>query len=95
MHNARPLIIKSYLSSLPRHINGSEKVNALTYFVEGAAKCGDTASVTYSQTYEPCDVGAIIGNAFDSNPSKTRLAHYLVRKMVMETQQQRAAREYY
>jgi hypothetical protein len=89
MHNARPLIIKSYLSSLPKHVNGSEKVNALTYFAEGAAKCGDTASVTYSQTYEPCDVGAIIGNAFDSNPSKTRLAHYLVRKMVMETQQQR------
>jgi hypothetical protein len=89
MHNARQLIIKSYLSSLPKHINGSEKVNALTYFAEGAAKCGDQASITNSQTYETCDVGAIIGNAFDANPSKVKLAHYQVRKMVMETQQQR------
>ena len=85
----RPLIIKSYLSSLPKHINGTEKINALTYFAEGAARCGDTATVTSSQTYETCDVGAIIGNAFDSNPGKVRLAHYQVRKMIMETQQQR------
>jgi hypothetical protein len=83
------LIIKSYLSSLPKHINGTEKVNALTYFAEGAARCGDSAAITYSQTYETCDVGAIIGNAFDANPSKVKLAHYQVRKMVMETQQQR------
>jgi hypothetical protein len=86
MHNAQRLTIKSYLSSLPKHINGSEKVNALTYFAEGAAKCGDFATVTNSQTYETCDVGAIIGNAFDANPSKVKLAHYQVRKMVMETQ---------
>jgi hypothetical protein len=83
------LIVKSYLSSLPKHINGSEKINALTYFAEGAARCGDSASTTYSQTYETCDVGAIIGNAFDANPSKVKLAHYQVRKMVMETQRQR------
>jgi hypothetical protein len=89
MHTGRPLIIKSYLSSLPKHINGTEKVNALTYFAEGAAKCGDSASITHSQTYETCDVGAIIGNAFDANPSKVVLAHYKVRKMVMEMQQQR------
>lgn len=82
----KPLIIKSYLSSLPKHINGTEKVNALTYFAEGAAKCGDLASTTLSQTYESCDVGAIIGNAFDANPAKTTLAHYKVRKMVMDTQ---------
>jgi len=61
---------------------------ALTYFAEGAARCGDQAMTTHSQTYEPCDVAAIIGNAFDSNPSKTRLLHYKVRKMVMETQPQ-------
>ena len=72
---------------MPKHINGTEKVNALTYFAEGAAKCGDSASVTHSQTYETCDVGAIIGNAFDANPSKVKLAHYQVRKMVMDTQQ--------
>lgn len=89
MTAGQPLIIKSYLSSLPKHINGTEKINALTYFAEGAAKCGDRATTTYSQTYEPCDVGAIIGNAFDANPAKTRLAHYNVRKMVMDTQQQR------
>ena len=83
------MIIKSYLSSLPKHVNGSEKVNALTYFAEGAAHCGDSASTTYSQTYETCDVGAIIGNAFDANPSKVKLAHYQVRKMVMETQRLR------
>ena len=86
MSNEKQLIIKSYLSSLPKHINGTEKVNALTYFAEGAAKCGDLASTTISQTYESCDVGAIIGNAFDANPAKTTLAHYKVRKMVMETQ---------
>jgi len=84
----RPLIIKSYLSSLPVRINGEEKINALTYFAEGAARCGDLAVTTTSSVYEDCDVGAIIGNAFDSNPSKTRLPHYAVRKMVMDTQQQ-------
>lgn len=89
MTHARPLIIKSYLSSLPKHINGTEKINALTYFAEGAARCGDSAMTTSSHTYENCDVGAIIGNAFDANPSKVRLAHYQVRKMVMDTQQQR------
>jgi hypothetical protein len=89
MATDQPLTIKSYLSSLPKHINGTEKVNALTYFAEGASKCGDTAAVTMSQTYEPCDVGAIIGNAFDANPGKVNLSHYKVRKMIMETQQKR------
>jgi hypothetical protein len=86
MSNEKQLIIKSYLSSLPKHINGTEKVNALTYFAEGAARCGDLASTTMSQVYESCNVGAIIGNAFDANPAKTTLAHYKVRKMVMDTQ---------
>jgi hypothetical protein len=84
----RPLVIKSYLSSLPTRINSEEKIAALTYFAEGAARSGDHATITRSHTYEPCDVGAIIGNAFDSNPSKTQLNHYKVRKMVMDTQQQ-------
>jgi hypothetical protein len=88
MNNGQQLIVKSYLSSLPKHINGDEKVAALTYFAEGAARCGDQASTTTSQEYESCDVAAIIGNAFDSNPSKTRLPHYKVRKMVMDTQAQ-------
>ena len=91
MNNGRQLIIKSYLSSLPLHINGEEKINALTYFAEGAAKCGDNAEVTNSQTYIPCDVGVIIGNAFESNPSKITLPHYKVRKMVMETQKRRGS----
>lgn len=89
MNNGRPLRIKSYLSSLPARINSEEKINALTYFAEGASKCGDQAEITQSQTYEDCDVGAIIGNAFDANPRKTLLPHYKVRKMVMETQRQR------
>jgi len=72
---------------LPIKINGQEKIDALTFFAEGAARCGDHATVTRSQIYEPCDVGAIIGNAFDANPSKVTLSHYKVRKMVMETQQ--------
>jgi len=88
MNSGQPLIIKSYLSSLPARINGEEKINALTYFAEGAARCGDRAEVTRSQVYEPCDVGAIIGNAFDSNPGKVNLPHYKVRKMVMEQQRQ-------
>jgi hypothetical protein len=88
MHNGQPLIIKSYLSSLPVKINGQEKIDALTFFAEGAARCGDNAATTRSQTYELCDVGAIIGNAFDANPSKTILPHYKVRKMVMDTQTQ-------
>lgn len=82
------MIVRSYLSSLPKRINADEKVNALTYFAEGATKCGDNARTTTSQTYEECDVGAIIGNAFDANPRKTRLTHYAVRKMVMDTQTQ-------
>lgn len=86
MSNDRPLVIKSYLSSLPKHINGSEKIDALTYFAQGAMRCGDQASVVQSQMYEPCDVGAIIGNAFDANPGKVNLPHYKVRKMVIDTQ---------
>jgi hypothetical protein len=82
----RPLVIKSYLSSLPVKINSEEKINALTYFAEGAAKCGDYASTTSSQSYESCDVGAIIGNAFGANPGKVNLSHYKVRKMVIDTQ---------
>jgi hypothetical protein len=70
MNNGRPLRIKSYLSSLPVRINGEEKINALTYFAEGVAHCGDHAEITRSQTYEDCDVGAIIGNAFNANPGK-------------------------
>ena len=88
MRTDQQLIIKSYLSSLPARINGQEKIDALTFFAEGAARCGDSAAITHSQIYEPCDVGAIIGNAFDANPSKTRLSHYKVRKMVMDTQTQ-------
>lgn len=87
MTNGRPLIIRSYLSSLPKHINGEEKVDALTFFAEGAAKCGDDARTTFNQAYEPCDVGVIIGNAFASNPTKTKLAHYKVREMVINQQQ--------
>lgn len=90
MNSARPLVIKSYLSSLPKHINGEEKINALTFFAEGAARCGDSAVTTQSQIYEECDVGAIIGNAFDANPGKVNLPHYKVRKMVMETQAARS-----
>lgn len=88
MNNVRPLRIKSYLSSLPARINSEEKINALTYFAEGAARCGDQAVVTHSQTYEDCDVGAIIGNAFEANPRKVNLPHYKVRKMVMDKQRQ-------
>jgi len=83
------LIFRSYLSSLPRRINGQEKTDALTFLVEGARKCGDDAEVVTSQDYVACDVGAIIGNAFDSNPSKVNLSHYKVRKMVMDTQKTR------
>lgn len=90
MNSARPLVIKSYLSSLPKHINGEEKINALTFFAEGATRCGDSAVTTQSQIYEECDVGAIIGNAFDANPGKVNLPHYKVRKMVMETQAARS-----
>ena len=88
MSKDRRLVIKSYISSLPKHINGEEKVNALTYFAQGAGLAGDNAEITYSQIYEPCDVGVIIGNAFASNPDKVRLPHYKVRKMVIDTQTQ-------
>jgi hypothetical protein len=86
MQNGPRLIVKSYLGSLPKHINGTEKIQALTYFAEGAALCGDDASVVMGNNYEVCDVGAIIGNAFNSNASKINLPHYKVRKMIMETQ---------
>ena len=88
MNNGRQLVVRSFLGSLPKRINSQEKIDALTYFAQGAALCGDDARVTDSQTYESCDVGAIIGNAFDANPSKIVLPHYKVRKMVMDTQLQ-------
>ena len=87
MNSDQPLVVKSYLASLPKRINGQEKIDALTFFAQGVTCCGDNGSVTHSSIYEPCDVGAIIGNAFDSNPSKTKLPHYAVRKMIMDTQQ--------
>lgn len=89
MNLVKPLIFKSYLSSLPQRINSQEKIDALTLLAEGAAACGDQAEVTRSVQYEPCDVAAIIGNAFDANPKKVPLQHYQVRKMLIETQQRR------
>lgn len=89
MSRVKPLIFKSYLGSLPQRINSQEKTDALTYLVQGALTCGDSAELTRSMVYEKCDVAAIIGNAFDANPRKTLLPHYKVRKMVMDTQQQR------
>lgn len=86
MTHARPLVIKSWLSSLPKKINSEEKINALTYFAQGANLCGDQAQLTSSQSYEPCDVGVIIGNAFDANQGKVGLPHYKVRKMIIDTQ---------
>lgn len=86
MPNDQRLIFRSYLSSLPKKINSQEKINALAFLVEGAKKCGDNAELTDTYDYVPCDIGAIIGNAFDSNPNKIHLPHYRVRKMVMETQ---------
>lgn len=74
------------MGSLPARINSQEKIDALTYFAQGAGLSGDQASVTHSQIYEPCHVAAIIGNASASNPGKTRQSHYLVRKMVIDTQ---------
>lgn len=84
----RRLVVRSYLSSLPRRINSQEKIDALTFFVEGAKTCGDDADIVTGQQYIECDVGAIIGNAFDANPSKVNLPHYKVRKMVIDTQKQ-------
>jgi hypothetical protein len=84
----KQLVVKSYLNSLPAHINGEEKVKALTLFAQGAALAGDDSVATRSSTYEPCDVGVIIGNAFGANAAKTTLAHYKVRKMVIDTQEQ-------
>lgn len=89
MKNDRPLIVKSFLGSLPSRINSQEKIDALTYFAEGAVRCGDRAETTTTQSYQECDVGAIIGNASDVNPRKTLLPHYRVRKMVIDEQTQR------
>ncbi len=80
------LILRSFLGSLPKKINPDEKTRALTYLAEGARLCGDDAEVTDSQVYVDCDVGAIIGNAFDANPRKTMLPHYAVRKTVIDVQ---------
>lgn len=82
------LVVRSFLRSLPAHINGEEKVQALTNFAQGAARCGDDSRATSASVYEPCDVGAIIGNAFGANQAKTLLPHYKVRKMVIDTQRQ-------
>jgi hypothetical protein len=83
------LIFRSFLGSLPAKINGREKIDALTNLVQGARACGDEAEIVQGQAYQPCDVGAIIGNAFDANPKKTTLPHYRVRKMVIEEQTRR------
>lgn len=83
---SRPIVLRSFLGSLPKRINADEKTQALTYLAEGARLCGDDAAVTDSQLYVPCDVGAIIGNAFGANPTKVKLPHYAVRKTVIDTQ---------
>jgi hypothetical protein len=86
MNTDQRLIVKSYLSSLPAKINSQEKIDALTFFAQGVSYCGDLGSTTQNQQYDPCDVGAIIGNAFSDNPNKTKLSHYKVRKLVIDTQ---------
>lgn len=82
----KKLIVRSFLNSLPSNINGEEKINALTFFAEGAALFGDDSRVTRAKGYEHCDVGAIIGNAFGANIAKVSLPHYHVRKSVIDTQ---------
>jgi hypothetical protein len=79
------LTVNCFLGSLPKWINGDEKSSALKYFAEGVNLVGDRAIVT-ENGYEPCDVGVIIGNAFNANPGKVGLRHYNVRKTVMEQQ---------
>lgn len=79
------LIVKCFLGSLPKWINGDEKSSALKFFAEGVNRAGDQGLVI-EQGYEPCDVGVIIGNAFDANPGKVGLRHYNIRKAVMDQQ---------
>lgn len=79
------LTVKCFLGSLPKWINGDEKSSALKYFAEGVNRVGDQGTVI-ERNYEPCDVGVIIGNAFDANPGKVGLRHYNVRKAVMTEQ---------
>jgi hypothetical protein len=86
------LNVKCFLGSLPKWINGDEKSSALTYFAQGVTRVGDVGTLV-NGGYEPCDVGVIIGNAFDANPGKVGLRHYNVRKAVMD--QQTAAGRYW
>lgn len=83
-----PLVVRSFLSSLPKKNNSQEKIDALTYFAQGARACGDDADVTHNQTHVPCDVGVIIGNISSGDRAKTRLPHYIARKSVIDTQTQ-------
>ncbi len=87
--NTNPLVIRSFLASLPKKNNSDEKTNALTYFVQGAAACGDDAETTTSANYIDCDVGVIIGNISSADRQKARLPHYSSRKTVIEAQQNR------
>lgn len=79
------LTVKCFLGSLPKWINGDEKSSALKFFADGVNRAGDQGLVI-EQGYEPCDVGVIIGNAFDANPGKVGLRHYNIRKAVMDRQ---------
>lgn len=78
--------VKCFLGSLPKWINGDEKSSALRFFAQGVNQVGDTGTVVEGKQFEPCDVGVIIGNAFEANPGKVGLPHYRVRKTVIETQ---------
>jgi hypothetical protein len=81
-----PLVVRTFLGSLPRNRNSDEKTQALMYFAEGARRCGDDAEATNSPEYVDCDVAGIIGNITDADLQKTRLPHYAVRKAVIDTQ---------
>jgi hypothetical protein len=85
----RPLVIRSFLGCLPKKNNNNEKIQALNLVVQGANVCGDDAEIMHDETYVDCDVGVIIGNVSDSDPAKTRLPHYAVRKSVIDTQTQK------
>lgn len=71
---------------MPKWINGDEKSSALRNFAKGVNAVGDRAVLIEEKRYEECDVGVIIGNAFEANPNKVGLPHYRVRRQVMDTQ---------
>lgn len=84
-HGGYSMKVVSYLSTVPSKNNNPQKELLLKKFVEGVNRCGDTGILHSGVDIIEADVGMIQGWVHQD----FRTSHLLLRKKIIETQQQK------